>query len=91
VLGDVEKMKKITSKQFDEIFDRGDDVSEFIDDQKLSKNDLFKLIEKSKTKDKLVLEVTKELKSRLEKKAKLIGLQTQDLIKFLLAKEVGMI
>ena len=84
-------MKKITSKQFDEIFDRGDDVSEFIDDQKLSKNDLFKLIEKSKTKDKLVLEVTKELKSRLEKKAKLIGLQTQDLIKFLLAKEVGMI
>jgi len=83
-------MKKITSKQFDEMFDRGDDISEFIDNKKLSKNDLLKLVEKTK-KDKIVLEITKELKSKLEKKAKLIGLQTQDLIKFLLAKEVGMI
>jgi len=83
-------MKKITSKQFDEMFDNGNDMSGYIDEKKLSKNDLLALIEKSK-KDKIVLEITKELKSKLEKKAKLIGLQTQDLIKFLLAKDVGII
>ena len=83
-------MKKITSEQFDEMFDKGEDISRFIDKKKFAKKDLLTLVEKSK-KDKIVLEITKELKSKLEQKAKLIGLKTQDLIKFLLAKEVGII
>jgi antitoxin component of RelBE/YafQ-DinJ toxin-antitoxin module len=42
-------------------------------------------------KSSISFEITQDLKNRLEKKAKIIGIQIQDLIKLLLARDVGLL
>jgi uncharacterized protein with ATP-grasp and redox domains len=84
------KKEKLTADEFDELFERGD-VSEYIDySTPLTKDNLFKMLENSKT-EKIEIDITKELKKRLEEKSKIVGIQIRDLIKLLLAKDVGLI
>jgi hypothetical protein len=84
------KKKELTTDQFDELFEKGD-VSEYIDySTPLKKENLLEMVENSK-KSSISFEITQDLKNRLEKKAKIIGIQIQDLIKLLLARDVGLL
>ena len=84
------KKEKLTDDEFDELFERGD-VSEYIDySTPLKKENLLEMVENSK-KSSISFEITQDLKNRLEKKAKIIGIQIQDLIKLLLARDVGLL
>ena len=84
------KKKELTTDEFDELFEKGD-VSEYIDySTPLKKENLLEMVENSQ-KSSISFEITQDLKNRLEKKAKIIGIQIQDLIKLLLARDVGLI
>ena len=84
------KKKELTTDEFDELFENGD-VSEYIDySTPLKKENLLEMVENSQ-KSSISFEITQDLKNRLEKKAKIIGIQIQDLIKLLLARDVGLI
>jgi uncharacterized protein with ATP-grasp and redox domains len=84
------KKEKLTTDEFDELFEKGD-VSEYIDySTPLTKDNLYQMLENSKT-EKIEIDITKELKRKLEEKSKIVGIQIRDLIKLLLAKDVGLI
>ena len=84
------KKKELTTDEFDELFEKGD-VSEYIDySTPLKKENLLEMVENSQ-KSSISFEITQDLKNRLEKKAKIIGIQIQDLIKLLLARDVGLL
>ena len=84
------KKKELTTDEFDELFENGD-VSEYIDySTPLKKENLLEMVENSQ-KSSISFEITQDLKNRLEKKAKIIGIQIQDLIKLLLARDVGLL
>ncbi len=84
------KKKELTTDEFDELFEKGD-VSEYIDySTVLKKENLLEMVENSQ-KSSISFEITQDLKNRLEKKAKIIGIQIQDLIKLLLARDVGLL
>jgi len=81
----------ITTKEFDQMFDNKEDISKYIDyNSPLAKEDLIKMLEKREN-EQLTIEITKELKDKLEEKAKKLGLKIQDAAKVLLAKELGLI
>ena len=76
------KKKELTTDEFDELFEKGD-VSEYTDySTPLKKENLLEMVENSQ-KSSISFEITQDLKNRLEKKAKIIGIQIQDLIKLL--------
>ena len=84
------KKKELTTDEFDELFEKGD-VSKYIDySTPLKKENLLEMVENSQ-KSSITFEITQDLKNRLEKKSKIIGIQIQDLIKLLLARDVGLI
>jgi len=84
------KKKELTTDEFDELFEKGD-VSKYIDySTPLKKENLLEMVENSQ-KSSITFEITQDLKNRLEKKAKIIGIQIQDLIKLLLARDVGLL
>ena len=81
----------ITTKEFDQMFDNKEDISKYIDyNSPLTKEDLIKMLEKREN-EQLTIEITKELKDKLEEKAKKLGLKIQDAAKVLLSKELGLI
>jgi len=75
------------AKDLDKLFDEGKDISEFIDYSKpLTEEEIFKFSEK-----KVTLLLKGELKEKLEEKSKNLGIKLNDLIKAILAKELGLI
>ncbi len=77
----------ISAKEFDEKFDKGLNVDKYLDlDNPLTAEELKKL-----TQETLTINLTDELKTKLQQKSKELGLKLEDTIKVLLAKEVGLI
>ena len=74
----------ISAKEFDEMFDKGESVDEYLDlENPLKLEDVIG--------DKIVLTIPKNIKERLDKIAKNLSLSIEDTIKVLLAKEVGIL
>ncbi len=78
------------AKEFDKMFDEGKDVSEYVDySNEISEEELLQYAKLNS--QKITISLSPELKNKLEKKAKETGLKLNDLIKAVLAKEVGLI
>jgi len=75
------------AEEFDKRFDNGEIMDEYVDyTSPLSDKDLNEILG-----EKITINLTGELKEKLNEKAKKLGVQIQDLIKILLAKDVGLI
>ena len=89
MLEDVERMRKkglkmIKAKEFDEKFDRGEDIDEYLDlENPLLLDDLVS--------ENITITLSKDLKDRLLEFSKKLNLSFEDTIKAILAKEVGLI
>ena len=74
----------IKAKEFDEKFDRGEDVDEYLDlENPLLLDDLVN--------ENITVTLSKDLKKRLLEFSKKLNLSFEDTIKAILAKEVGLI
>jgi len=61
------------AKEFDKMFDNGEDIGKYIDyNSPLTKEDLIKMLKKRED-EQLTIEITKELRDRLEEKAKIFN------------------
>ena len=79
-------MKKITAKEFDEKFDRGEDISEYLDfDAAIRLKDVKKL--KTDTK-KVNVDFPEWIIESLDKEAKKIGVTRQSIIKVWIAERL---
>ncbi len=74
----------IEAKEFDEKFDRGEDIDEYLDlENPILLNDLVS--------ENVTITLSEDLKNRLLKFSKKLNLSFEDTIKAILAKEVGLI
>ena len=91
MLEDVEKMRKeimktITAKEFDEKFDNGEDVSEYLDFSNAIK---LKDVKKLKTETKKVnVDFPEWIIESLDQEAKKIGVTRQSIIKIWIAERL---
>ena len=80
-------MKKITAKEFDEKFDNGEDVSEYLSDVSMD----FDEFKKQHLSSKVELTLTAKIRQKLLEKADELGINFEDTIKILLAKQLGVL
>jgi len=89
---DVEKKRKrglkmIDDKEFDKKFDNFENIDKFVDyNNKMDKKDLDKLLTQT-----IKIDISDSMKKQILLKSKQIGLNFEDTIRALLAKEVGLI
>lgn len=82
-------MKALTAKQFDEKFDSGEDVSEYLDFSKAVRlNEIIQLPVKTK---KVNVEFPEWLITTLDKEAQKIGVTRQSIIKIWVAERLKVI
>jgi len=79
---------KITAQEFDEKFDNYENIDEFIDYKNPMNLNEFK---NKYFNDKLELTLTQTIKNKILEKSKQLGLNFEDTIKVLLAKELQVI
>jgi len=79
-------MKKITAKEFDEKFDNGEDISEYLDSSKAMSLKDFKK-QKIKTK-KINVDFPEHIILLLDKEAQKIGVTRQSIIKVWIAERL---
>ena len=100
--GDVEKKKNwrlkminMKAEEFDKRFDNGEDINDLmVPDRILTVKKLKDEIDRAKkNSDEIKIEITltKEIVEKLKKKASLVGLQFQDVVKAVIAKELGVL
>ena len=79
---------KITAQEFDKKFDNYEDIDEFIDyENPMSLNEF----QNRYLNDKVELTLTQTIKNKILEKSKQLGLNFEDTIKVLLAKELQVI
>ena len=77
----------IDDKEFDKKFDNFENIDKFVDyNNKMDKKDLDKLLTQT-----IKIDISDSMKKQILLKSKQIGLNFEDTIRALLAKEVGLI